>query len=150
MPIDAFPMTRRAACGLGLAVAAGVGAPALAAVAAPCVVYDPRFGVPWGGGIALPADPTSVWLTRLRPYWRAGQGLTIGATGHDALFLLDLLARDERQKLVHAARVTRVPGLAALLNGPARNPGCIDLDHMPGSDPDGLYVWILRGERTSA
>jgi hypothetical protein len=143
MPIDAFPMTRRAACGLGLAVAAGAAAPALAAVRAPCAVYDPRFAVPWGGGIALPADPTEVWLTRLRPYWRAGGGMTIGATGHDALFMLELMARDERQKLVHAARVERVPSLAALIG----QAGGSRLDPLPGSDPDGLYVWVLRSER---
>jgi hypothetical protein len=150
MPIDAFPMTRRAACGLGLglAVAAGAAAPALAAVPALRVVYDPRLGAAWGGAIALPADPTGVWHGQLRPHWRAG-GMTIGATGLDALFMFDLLARDDRQVLVHAARVDALPGLPALLAGPARNRARVHPDMLPGGDPHGRYVWILR-ERSVA
>lgn len=50
---------------------------------------------------AIRSDITQLWRTKLIPLWRSGCSTQIGMTGHDALFCLDMVARDWGMRAVY-------------------------------------------------
>ncbi|HWU04032.1 MAG TPA: hypothetical protein VN222_14930 [Novosphingobium sp.] len=157
-----FAVTRRGACGLALAGAAGVMAPGVAGASALAggmalqVLYEAgsanaRLWQDEAGRLGLPAhavagDPTALWLARLRPFWQARGDFTIGCTSADALFLIEMLGRDAGQRLVlcQAAADAAPTALPHFIARATRQTRRIEAATLPGHGKATPYLWALR------
>lgn len=147
-----FAVTRRTACGLGLATLATPALPAWATSGTRALVVvegdgpAARHAHAAATTLALPVFATTgdiapLWQARLRPHWQHGAAPTIGLTSLHALFAIEMLARDVGQVLVHHEPLApdALPDLAALL---ARTGPRQDLHALP-AHPQSV-LWAIR------
>ncbi|NBC37742.1 hypothetical protein GTZ99_14395 [Novosphingobium sp. FSY-8] len=91
----------------------------------------------WIETLRFDGDVTDVWQARLRPYWDGQNRWLMGVSRPDALFCLDILARDAGYRLVHD-----VPYRADMAIPAPLPTGLVHPAHLPGADHAPRF-WII-------
>lgn len=91
-------------------------------------------------------DVTSIWQNHLRGFWTANRGVVVGVTRGDALFCIDMLARDQDHRLVYEQEVQN---LGEVRIPPVHTLKPIETATVPHPDDTTLRFWVVGPVRFS-